>query len=204
MDPSLDAPSGPRLTAAKRREVLLDVAKALNDEGGPANVTMGSVAERAEVTRALVYRHFANREEILGALYHRETVALDRLLRGLVLAAPDGFEPKLRAYVAGVLEHIDGTNDFFAPLRRFGSAEQLRHNQRRWDRRTVGYFAELAADAFDLEPEVAASAIGVLLSGVQSLLSQIRHKRSPDQRWQLEELYVQMAIGALARLADTG
>ena len=50
-------------------------------KAGPAAVTMGTVADRAEVTRALVYKHFDNRDDILATLYRREAAALDRQLR---------------------------------------------------------------------------------------------------------------------------
>ena len=84
------------LTSDERRELLLDVTRDLLAEGGPRAVTMGTVASGAEVTRALVYKHFDNKHDLLAALYQREAKALDRAIRVQVADTPDGFEPKLR------------------------------------------------------------------------------------------------------------
>lgn len=72
MDGTVAAPvpvTSARLGRAARREALLDVAAGLVGSGQLDAVTMESVAEASGVSRALVYRHFANRAELLGALY---------------------------------------------------------------------------------------------------------------------------------------
>lgn len=191
-----------RLSSDERREALLDVAKAIVDEDGPGGVTMGTVAERADVTRALVYKHFQNKEGLLVELYRREARALDRHIRGRVEAAEDGFEPKLRAFVGATLDAVGEHGRFFTPLRNIRDDPSARQQQRRWDRRTAGYFAALAADEFDMDEQTARSAIGVLFSGIHSLLSQMRRSPGEEQRNALERLYVEMTIGALGRLAQ--
>ena len=47
--------------------MLLDTAARLAMDHGPDGVTMDAVAASAGVSRPLVYKHFANREELLGA-----------------------------------------------------------------------------------------------------------------------------------------
>lgn len=190
-----------RLPADERRQALLDVARAIVDETGADAVTMGSVAERAEVTRALVYKHFENKDALLLELYRREASALDRSIRAEVEAAPAGFEPKLRAFVRSCLAAAEEHGQFFAPLRGARSSEDARRQQRRRDRRTSGYFADLAAAEFGIDPATASTAIGVLLSGIQNLLSQMRRGPSDARRRELEDLYVEMTIGALTRLS---
>lgn len=194
-------PEPERLSADERRQALLDVAKAVVNESGPDAVNMGAVAERAEVTRALVYKHFENKDALLLELYRREASALDRSIRRRVEAAEDGFEPKLRAFVRSCLDAAGEHGQFFAPLRSARTSDDARRQQRRWDRRTSGYFADLAAEEFGIDPGTAATAIGVLFSGIQNLLSQMRRSPSADRRDQLEEVYVEMTIGALERLA---
>jgi AcrR family transcriptional regulator len=54
-----------RRTAAS----LLRAARDLIEDEGFAALTMAAVAERAGVSRRAVYLHFANRTELLGALY---------------------------------------------------------------------------------------------------------------------------------------
>src|SRR5688500_10126768 len=91
------APTAERLPADQRKAALLDATKALVVEAGPGRVTIGTVADRAGVTRALVYKHFGNKDDLLQALYRQEAERLDRTIAAEVSAAPDGFEPKLRA-----------------------------------------------------------------------------------------------------------
>ena len=63
---------------------------------------METVAARAAVSRALVYKHFAHRRELLGALYERESSLLHRQLSAAVLQC-DRLEDMLRALVEGAL-----------------------------------------------------------------------------------------------------
>jgi AcrR family transcriptional regulator len=190
-----------RLPADERRTALLDVTKALVKDVGPGRVTIGVVAERAQVTRALVYKHFANKEELLQALYRREAWRLDRHIRARVEAAPAGFEHKLHAFVGATLDAVEEQAPFFLPLRAAGIAEGARQDRRTRDRRTVDYFAHLAAHDFGLEIRTARSVVAVLFSGIQSLLSQMRSRPGPEQRAFLLDTYVETALGALDRLA---
>lgn len=137
-----------RLSADDRRRALLDVAKVLVAEVGPGRVTVGAVADRAHVTRALVYKHFANKDDLLRALYRREAQRLDGHIRACVEAAPDGFEPKLRAFIGATLDAVEEHGPFFTPLREVGADATSRRDQRDRDRRTVGWFAGRAARDF--------------------------------------------------------
>jgi len=65
-----------RLARADRRDVLIDAAAELVAEGDIEAVSMEAVAERAGVSRPLVYKHFANRNELLAAVYQRESALL--------------------------------------------------------------------------------------------------------------------------------
>jgi AcrR family transcriptional regulator len=192
-----------RLGADARRTSLLDVARSLVEDGGPDNVTMGSVAERAEVTRALVYKHFANRGDILGALYRREAAVLDDAIRRRVTAAPEGFQPKLRAFVGAALEAAATHARFFDALRSHGQDSAFRQGRRTWDRRTIGYFAGLAAAEHDLDRRRARTAVAVLLPGVTALVEQSRADPGPEARAELEDLYVELVVGGLRHLSDT-
>ena len=60
------------MSAAARRNQLLDVAARLVGERGFHAVSVDSVARSAGVTRATVYKHFADRNELLAALIGRE------------------------------------------------------------------------------------------------------------------------------------
>jgi len=190
------------LTSDERRELLLDVTRDLLAEGGSRAVTMGTVAERAEVTRALVYKHFDNKHDLLAAVYQREAKKLDRTIRLRVTEAPDGFEPKLRAFTRAVLGAVGEHGRFFASLRSYGASDATRRDQRSWDRRTVAYFADLAASEFELDASAARAVVTILLSGVDALIGQVRAKSTPAELRFLEDTYVNATLGALSRVAS--
>jgi AcrR family transcriptional regulator len=187
-----------RLTAAERREALLDATLALVLERGPDAVTMGAVAERSGVARGLVYKHFANKEELLAGLHLREASRIDREIRRKVAAAPEGFAATFEAYVAAVVEGVAGTSDLFAPLRAASAHTGTAAAQGSWDRRTVTWFAQLAATDFGLPEADARTAMSLLLGGVHNLVRLVR--RSPGRRAQLERQYVRLVVGALSSL----
>lgn len=197
------SPGPDRLTAEARRDLLLDVARDLVCEIDPERITMGLVASRAGVTRALVYKHFADRHDLLDALYRQEARALDHRIRVAVEAADDGFEPKLRAMVDATLAEVEEGVPFFTPLRAVGAARAGREDQRRRDRRTVGYFADLAQTEFGIDPRTARTVISVLFSGIRTLLGQMRARPRAADRQLLLDTYVEMTLGALTRLAET-
>ncbi|HEY3019516.1 MAG TPA: TetR/AcrR family transcriptional regulator [Solirubrobacteraceae bacterium] len=62
-----------RMSAAERREQLLDVTKELVGEHGFHDVTMEAVARRAGITRPIVYGHFNDLGGLLRALLERES-----------------------------------------------------------------------------------------------------------------------------------
>src|SRR5579872_4548981 len=61
-----------RIKGPARRERLLDAAAQIVLEQGVAAVTMEAVALRNSVNRAMAYRHFADRDDLLTALIDRE------------------------------------------------------------------------------------------------------------------------------------
>ncbi len=90
------APAGGRLQSSARRDALLDAAVALVRTKGVHEVSMEAVAERAGVSRPLVYKHFANRDGLLAAAYRREASKLHAELASEVAAA-DSVEEMYRA-----------------------------------------------------------------------------------------------------------
>lgn len=193
--------SAERLSADERRQHLLDVTMAMVVDDGPTAVSMGAVADAAGVTRALVYKHFENKDALLVELYRREAAALDTAIRERVAEADDGFEPKLRAFIGASLDAVGAEGQIFTLLRGARDDGTARRDQRRWDRRTVGYFVDLAVRDLGVPEEEARSAIGVLFTGIQALLFQLRRSPGDDRRRFLEDTYVAVTLGALDRLA---
>jgi AcrR family transcriptional regulator len=61
-----------RMTAPARREHLLDVTTQIVVERGFRDVSIEAVAQRAGITRAVIYRHFADLSALLEAVVARE------------------------------------------------------------------------------------------------------------------------------------
>jgi AcrR family transcriptional regulator len=193
-----------RRAGTDRYEALVAAAAALVAEQDVESVSMDSVAARAGVSRSLVYKHFANRHELLAAVYRREAAALDtEIVRAVETAG--GFEDVIRTLIRGVLAGAASRGATFARLSRAGARDaRLRQEQRDRDRRTVRYFSRLAMTEFGLSKEPARAAIRILLTGVDSVLAQWHARPSVQQARFLEDLYVDLVIGSLDRLASRG
>lgn len=63
------APGRRALRQAERREAFLRIAARVFREGGLANATMADVAAAAGVTKVVLYRRFASKDELLQAIF---------------------------------------------------------------------------------------------------------------------------------------
>ena len=199
---STEVPHAGRLRRAERHDALVAAAAALVAEGDVDEVSMEAVAARAGVSRPLVYKHFANRHELLATVYRREASTLDAEIVTAVQAA-DGFESIVRALVRAILTGARTRRATFVKLQRAGARDStLRREQRERDRRTVRYFTRLAVREFDLPEHDARAAVRVLLTGIDSLLAQWRADPSPAREALLEDVYTNLALGGLTRLAQ--
>lgn len=100
-----------RMTAPARREQLLEVATGMVGEQGFQSVSMQSVAQRAGISRPIVYEHFGTLHGLLEAIVARETdralaqvseTALGDLSEG---NATELMLESLRTYLAVVEQH---------------------------------------------------------------------------------------------------
>jgi AcrR family transcriptional regulator len=194
-----DATTG-RLRRAERHDALVQAAASLVAELDVEAVSMEAVAARAGVSRALVYKHFANRHELLAAVYRREATALDAEIVNAVGAA-DGFEMIVRTLIRGVLAGARSRGATFVRLQRAGARDAtLRAEQAKRDRRTVRYFTRLATEEFGLPEPHARSAVRILLTGLDSVRAQWHAHPDAEHERRLEEVYVNLMLGGLARL----
>lgn len=191
-----------RLTRDERRDALLDAAVELVRSGDVAAVSMEAVAERAGVSRPLVYKHFANRSELLAAVYRREATGLHRQLAREVGAA-DTVEGMFRTLVHGALHAAGEQGRVFAALRFAGGwNRELRHEQRARDVDTVRAFAARAERELGLTRRDATAATATLLATIEPVLAQWRLRPTPEHAALLEDIYMGMVRGALERKRD--
>lgn len=121
-----------RLSREARNAQLLDMAWRIIREEGTEALTLGHLAERAGVTKPVVYDHFTSRSGLLAALYReydeRQTAKMNEALRNA--------EPKLEtlaaviadAYVACVLHQGREMPSVMAALSGTPELEKLRQD----------------------------------------------------------------------------
>jgi AcrR family transcriptional regulator len=190
---------GARLTSVDRRDALLDAAAALIGAGDLDDVTMEAVAARAGVSRPLVYKHFANRRELLEALYRRESALLHNELASAVAAA-DTVEGKFQALIHGALAAQAARGATFLALRAAGSQAPQRQTRRSRDRATLRHFASEAVDQLDLDEADARAAVAILLGAIDAVLAQWRTRPTAEHAAHLERTYLAIVVGGLERL----
>lgn len=185
-----------------RRDLLLDAAAQILAGGHADEVTMETVAIRAGVSRALVYKHFAHRQELLGALYERESSLLHHQLSAAVQGC-DRLEDMLRSLAEGALAAQAARSATFVALAAEGARPAgQRARQRRRDGRTVRYFADQAVRELDIDRELAEPAMRMALGGIASVLETWRGRATGESAQSLSEMYVSMVMGGLHALAS--
>ena len=95
-----------RMSAAERREQLLDVTRDLVGEEGFHAVSIEAVARRAGITRPVIYGHFGDLDGLLEAMLDRESArALSQLAD--VVPSPDAARDSKEALVAGMRGYLE-------------------------------------------------------------------------------------------------
>jgi AcrR family transcriptional regulator len=194
-------PPGPPARPS-RRELLLDAAAQILAEGHADEVTIETVATRAGVSRALVYKHFAHRQELLGVLYEQESSLLHRQLSAAVQEC-DRLEDMLRALVEGALSAQATRSATFVALVAEGARPAgQRARQRRRDGRTLRYFTDQVVRELGIDRDLAEAAMRMALGGIASVLETWRLQPKGETATSLSEMYVSMVMGGLQVLAS--
>ena len=163
---------------------------------GVHGVSMEAVAERAGVSRPLVYKHFANRDELVAAAYRREAAKL-HLDLATEVAASSSVEDMYLALLRGSIRATVERGHIFTALRAAGGWNRdIRREQRSRDRETVRAFAAVAARQYGLERRRSIAATAVLLGALEAVLTQWRIDPTEDNAGILEETYLAMVVGA--------
>lgn len=169
-------------------------------EGGVAAVSMDAVAARAGVSRPLLYKHVANRTELLAALYRREAAAVD----AEVVAALDGvrgLEAIVRTSVAALLDALGRRAAIVTALTRAESEEPgLQAEQAARLRRSQRFYAQLLTDQLGVDAADAETATALFFSGLETALRLWEARPDEPTRRRVEELVVRFVLGGLQAL----
>ncbi|HEY1174705.1 MAG TPA: TetR/AcrR family transcriptional regulator [Phytomonospora sp.] len=102
------------MSAPKRREQLIAVARKTFAERGYDGTSVEEIAARAKVSKPVVYEHFGGKEGLYAVVVDREvTSLLDRIARALT-----GDHPRVLVEQAALalLDYIEGDTDGFRVL----------------------------------------------------------------------------------------
>jgi AcrR family transcriptional regulator len=186
---------------ADRRDSLLDAAAVMVASGHVEMMSMEAVAKAAGVSRALVYKHFANRHDLLSSLYERESAHLHSQLAADVRAAGD-LAGMLRALVHGALAAQASRGATLATLNSGGGRPSPQRTvQRRRDGQTLRYFASQAVAEYDVDELDARTGLAIALGSIPTVLARWRLRPTLENAARLEDSFVAMGIGGVHELA---
>jgi AcrR family transcriptional regulator len=81
----VNAPPKRRLTGEERRTGILDAALAVFSQSGYHSASIDDIAREAGVSKALIYEHFASKQELYGDLIARNARELTQRLAGALV-----------------------------------------------------------------------------------------------------------------------
>jgi len=105
-----------RLTAAARRAQLVDVGRAVFAQRGYEATTVEEIAERAKISKPIVYEHFGGKEGLYAVIVEREVEHLvGRIVEAITSGSP---RARLEQAVVAFLTYVKQRPDGFAMLLR--------------------------------------------------------------------------------------
>lgn len=165
------------MSAADRREAILDAARSAFAERGFHETSLDSVAERAGVSKALLYEHFSSKRELYVAMLEMHVHELVERISGAVAGAEPG-ELRMRA----------GLEAFF------GFVEERRGAWRIMFRNSDDPDVSIRLDR--LRDEVAAAIVQLMSD--EAAAKGLDFPKMP----QMVEMIAQQLVGAMQSLAD--
>lgn len=197
--PPTEADPRVRLTRDERRAHFLDMAAQIITEQGVESLTMEGIAARAGVSKALGYRYFTNRADLLIALMDREDADYD----ARTLAALEGtqtLDEKLRGILDVFLDTVAERGLSVGTLMQSKLLEgPVEERRRAREAQIVEFIAELIRSEYPMPRRTAITTAAVLLAGAQGLVGVwITQKWS---RREVSEVFVQACTGAVERVA---
>nr|PZM98942.1 MAG: TetR family transcriptional regulator [Thermocrispum agreste] len=157
-----------RMTGTERRQQLLNVAKALFAEKGFDGTSVEEIAQRADVSKPVVYEHFGGKEGIYAVVVDRET----QTLLDLMVSSLDADHPRtmLEQAAVALLTYVEESEGGFRILVRDSPVVT-----------STGTFSTLLND---------------IASQVEHILGQQFSARGYDRK--LAPLYAQALVGMVA------
>ena len=158
-----------RMTGKERREQLLDVGRSLFAQKGFDATSVEEIAQKAGVSKPVVYEHFGGKEGLYAVVVDREMRALLDSITGALTSQGHPRELLERAAFA-LLDYVESSTDGFRILVRDSPVAQ-----------STGTFASLISDA---------------ASQVEHIMANQFRERGFDPEF--APMYAQMLVGMVA------
>lgn len=166
-----------RMSAASRREVILAAAMDAFSDAHYHETSLDEVAERAGVSKALIYEHFASKRELQGALLRRASNEILTRIGVAVAAVTEHGEARLEAGLDAFLTFTEEDRDAWRLLFRSVSDPEVAAELDRLEDEATRVIAGLMSA--EVPPERGSDPLGLdfatemfarqLLGSVQSL-----------------------------------
>ena len=196
------------MPAADRREAILAAALDVFAEGGYHDSSLDGVAARAGVSKALIYEHFASKQELHSALLEASRVELlDRV--AAAVAEAETAEDRLRAGLEAFLTFVEERRGAWRVLFRNVSDPEIAASLDRVQEGAIHDVAELVArDAPAESPvegesvEIAVEMIAQQLVGAGQALANWWDEHREVPREAILQAHMDFAWLGLERLAS--
>ena len=105
------------MTGAERRHQLIDVARSLFAERGYEGTSIEEIAQRANVSKPVVYEHFGGKEGLYAVVVDREMSALlDGITSSLTRTTNNRSRLRIERVALALLTYVDERTDGFRIL----------------------------------------------------------------------------------------
>lgn len=157
------------MTGVQRREQLLEIGRSLFAERGFEGTSVEEIAQRADVSKPVVYEHFGGKEGLYAVIVDREIRELTNALSG---SLNEGGHPRalVERTALALLSYIEANTDGFRILTRDSPVAQ-----------STGSFSSL---------------IGDVATQVEHLLADQFSRRRLDPK--TAPIYARMLVGMIA------
>src|SRR4051795_1553147 len=159
-------PRGPRLPRSARRTQLLGAARQVFVAQGYHAAGMDEIAERAGVSKPVLYQHFPSKRDLYLALLEQHTDELVAATRAALASTPDN-KQRVEATMAAFFAFIDSESESFRLVFEsdFTSDLQVREVLDRMQRGCAEAITEVIAEDTGL-PAAEAELLAIGLAGI--------------------------------------
>jgi AcrR family transcriptional regulator len=178
------------MTRSQREAQLIEVAEATFAERGFKNVSMDEIAERAEISKPVLYDHFGSKDGLLAAVVLRIRSQMRTVIEQALATVTEPDEALwvgLRAYFRFIGDHVTAWSVLIAENALTGTVAEEVEGTRRQQAELIRMMAAAQLPEQDAgKAEVFAEAV----IGACERLVLVHRTRQPD--WTPEELATQL------------